>query len=395
MRKSACSVLMLAIGLSACSHAALPNALPGASAIAPLIERAAEHYKTLFNFGLPNAERPVASLIDVKGTLYGTSTEGGKDPGAGTVFSITPAGKQHVLHSFLDTPDGADPVAGLTYFDGTFYGTTFAGGKYNYGTVFSMSLSGKLHILHSFAGAPNDGEQPEGSLAVLNGVLYGTTSDGGKIGYGIVFSITKAGKLRVIYSFNAASYGQSPASGLLVWDNVLYGTAGGGAYPNGGTVFSLTTGGAEKVLHSFGGPNDGEGPVSALTRVGNLLYGTTQRGGAFSNGIAFSVSRSGEEKVIHSFGSGTDGQVPAYSGDALAVHNGELYGTTELGGKSAMGTVFGISTAGKERVLYSFGAFPAGREPYGGVTPVKDTLFGTTSTGGSNYEGTAFALTPL
>jgi uncharacterized repeat protein (TIGR03803 family) len=166
MRKSACSVLTLAIGLSACSHAALPNAVPGASATAPLIERAAEHYKTLFNFGLPNAERPVASLIDVKGTLYGTSTEGGKDPGAGMVFSITPAGKQHVLHSFLDTPDGADPVAGLTYLNGTFYGTTSAGGKYNYGIVFSISPSGKLHILHSFAGAPNDGEAPEGSLAV-------------------------------------------------------------------------------------------------------------------------------------------------------------------------------------------------------------------------------------
>jgi uncharacterized repeat protein (TIGR03803 family) len=181
---------------------------------------------------------------------------------------------------------------------GTLYGTSTEGGKYNYGIVFSISPSGKLHILHSFAGAPNDGEAPEGSLAVLNGVLYGTTTTAARSATG--------------------SCSASPK------------------------------------------------PVR---------------------------SRSGEEKVIHSFGSGTDGQVPEYGGDALAVHDGELYGTTELGGKSAMGTVFGISTAGKERVLYSFGAFPAGREPYGGVTPVKDTLFGTTTTGGSEYEGTAFALT--
>jgi uncharacterized repeat protein (TIGR03803 family) len=388
-------VLILSVGLGACSHAAVPNFLPGVSGASPFMQSAAVRYKTLFNFDEANGADPVANLIDVKGTLYGTTSEAGGTGYNGTVFSISPAGHEHTLHSFLGTADGADPVAALIYANGTFYGTTNNGGKHNYGTVFSMSPSGRLRVLHSFAGPPNDGEGPQGSLVVLHGVLYGTTFNGGKIGFGTIFSITKTGKEHVIYSFPAAAYGEFPVAGLLVSHGVLYGTGGGGVYDGAGTVFSITTNGTEKVLHSFGGPNnDGSGAISALTQVGHLFYGTTSRGGAYGGGTVFSISPSGAEKVIHSFGSGKDGSTPQGGNGPLALHDGALYGTTEEGGANSQGTVFSVSTAGAERVLYSFGAFPAARLPHGGVTAVKDTLYGTSVTGGSGLYGTVFALTP-
>jgi uncharacterized repeat protein (TIGR03803 family) len=212
MLKSLGFVLILSLGVGACSHAAAPSVLPGVSGTSPFMQSAAVRYKTLFDFDDVNGAEPVANLIDVKGTLYGTTSEGGTHY-YGTVFSISPAGHEHILHSFLDTPDGGDPVAGLIYFNGTFYGTTNNGGKHNYGTVFSMSPSGRLHVLHSFAGSPNDGEEPQGSLVELHGVLYGTTLDGGKVGFGTIFSITKTGKERVIYSFPAASTGNFPVAG--------------------------------------------------------------------------------------------------------------------------------------------------------------------------------------
>jgi uncharacterized repeat protein (TIGR03803 family) len=61
---------------------------------------------------------------------------GGGNAG-GTVFSITTSGTLTVLHRFGGSGDGDEPVAGLINVNGTLYGTTRAGGeKGGYGTVF-------------------------------------------------------------------------------------------------------------------------------------------------------------------------------------------------------------------------------------------------------------------
>ena len=59
---------------------------------------------------------PAAGLLDVNGTLYGTTQYGGAykdDYGGGTVYSVTTAGKEKVLHSFGGPADGCQPNAGL------------------------------------------------------------------------------------------------------------------------------------------------------------------------------------------------------------------------------------------------------------------------------------------
>lgn len=54
-----------------------------------------------------DANGPFGGLVDVSGTLYGTTYEGGVY-GFGTVFSITTGGtNEKVLHSFGYRNDGA------------------------------------------------------------------------------------------------------------------------------------------------------------------------------------------------------------------------------------------------------------------------------------------------
>ena len=137
---------------------------------------------------------PEAGLIeDGSGNLYGTASAGGggdcqgSSPGCGAVFELAADGTYSVLHPFTGGTDGALPQAPLVLHKGNLYGTTEKGGdgpaclsgSIGCGTVFMLSLDGSSWtetILHTF-GAINrtDGAQPEGSLLLSNGSLYGAT----------------------------------------------------------------------------------------------------------------------------------------------------------------------------------------------------------------------------
>jgi uncharacterized repeat protein (TIGR03803 family) len=145
------------------------------------IRSAPRHYQVLHSFGGPHDGKfPEASLLDVNGTLYGTTSRGGK-PQGGTVFSISTSGAEHVLYSFSQIHHGKQPDAGLIEVNGTFYGTTANGGAHNGGTVFSVSRAGRQRVLYSFndnGGSNADGNDPQASLIDVNGRLYGTTAGG-------------------------------------------------------------------------------------------------------------------------------------------------------------------------------------------------------------------------
>jgi uncharacterized repeat protein (TIGR03803 family) len=290
----------------------------------------------------PDGNFPLASLIDVNGTLYGTTAYGGSS-NKGTVFSLNPTtGAETVLYSFDGAPDGEIPAASLIDVKGTLYGATGYGGTNGAGTVFSLDVTtGVETVLHSFAGG-TDGSYPVAGLIDVKGTLYGTTETGGANGYGTVFSLDpKTGTETVLHSFGAGTDGTYPEGSLINVKGTLYGTAGLGGSHNYGTVFSLDpTTGAETVVYSFGGGADGVSPVAGLIQVKGALYGTTYAGGTHNDGTAFSVDpTTGAETVLHSFAAGGDGQNP-YPG--LTDVNGKLYGTTYFGGAYFYGTVFEI-----------------------------------------------------
>jgi uncharacterized repeat protein (TIGR03803 family) len=100
--------------------------------------------KVLHGFVGSDGYYPAAGLIDVKGTLYGTTEGGGvygSGYGAGTAYSITTSGSLTTLHSFGSGSDAAYPAAPFRKVRGTLYGTTAGGGAYGIGTVFRMSLN--------------------------------------------------------------------------------------------------------------------------------------------------------------------------------------------------------------------------------------------------------------
>jgi uncharacterized repeat protein (TIGR03803 family) len=93
-------------------------------------------YQVLYRFKRSHGANPWAGLIDVNGTLYGTTQEGG-EYGDGTVYSVSLAGTEKVVHSFLGYSDGAFPHSGLLNVNGTLYGTTSSGGRNkSYRTIF-------------------------------------------------------------------------------------------------------------------------------------------------------------------------------------------------------------------------------------------------------------------
>ncbi|HEY3638360.1 MAG TPA: choice-of-anchor tandem repeat GloVer-containing protein [Rhizomicrobium sp.] len=320
---------------------------------------------------------PVGGLIlDEAENLYGatrlggTSTENcaGEGEGCGTIFKLTPGGTHTVLYSFCalaNCADGAQPQAGLISDSaGNLYGTTSSGGANDAGTVFEIAPDGTEAVLYSFCSQTNcsDGGVPEGGL-IFDGAgnLYGTTSEGGIAG-GTVFKLAPDGTETPLYSFSGGSDGGSP-SGSIAMDSAgnIYGATqqGGDAScvtPVGGgcgTIFKVTSSGSETTLHIFEGSKAGDGndPVGGIVAdsAGNL-YGTTLLGGSntcsrgIGCGIVFELASSGTETVLFAFGKESEGRFPE-AGVTLDP-KGNLYGTTEEGGKGrsgGYGTAFKLS----------------------------------------------------
>lgn len=307
-----------------------------------------------FRGGRHDGGAPGGPLLDIDGALYGTTSYGGgtgcdSHLGCGTVFMLNPAGRETVLHEFRSGRDGKYPYDRVIDVNGTFYGTTLDGGGHGCasgtgcGAVFALAADGTETVLHAFKGAA-DGSYPVGSLINIGDKLYGVTETGGAYGLGTVFSLSHSGHFSVLYSFQGGSDGANPFAGLMFDGGRLYGTTGSGGGAQScaqgcGTVFSLGLDGTEAVLHAFGYGSDGAVPAAALIHVGKSLYGTTISGGAPGNGTVFKIDAQGNETVLHAFAGGRDGYAPQ---SGLVAFDGALYGTTPNGGVFGLGTVFKI-----------------------------------------------------
>jgi uncharacterized repeat protein (TIGR03803 family) len=323
----------------------------------------------------------------------------------GTVFVLTGDNTDKILHNFPSFGnDGTYPTAGLIDVGSTLYGTTSKGGKYGYGTVFRMSTSGSEKVLHNFPSFSNDGKVPLGGLIDVGGTIYGTTWEGGSNAVGTVFTITPSGAEKVLYSFKNNPDGAAPFAGLTNVSGTLYGTTQLGGTDGNGTVFRITTRGKEKPLYSFGSKgDDGLNPAAGLTYAYGALWGTTQYGGtkcakSRGCGTVFSITTGGTETVQHNFAGGNDGAAP-YAGLTNVSGTGFLFGTTSEGGKyGSNGTVFEISLRSTRSGSYgyylshTFGNGTDGRTPYATMIYVAGNLIGTTDGGGISGYGTVFSL---
>jgi uncharacterized repeat protein (TIGR03803 family) len=282
--------------------------------------------------------------------------------------------------------------------------------------VFELTPSGKEHVLYRFHGNAQ-GALPNSQLTLFKGEFYGEASAGGtgKCSYadypgcGMIFKMSPPGHVSIIYTLKGGNDAGTPDGGLVWHKGDFYGTTlAGGSHAcyssyGCGTVFKITPSGSETILHKFTGyPNDGALP-DGLVIIDGDLYGTTDSGGKYNCGLTyylpcgtvFKLTLSGQERIIYNFKgvSSHDGSFP----NQLVAVGGNLYGTTQGGGEGGTcgcGTVFKLTPSGQETILYSFKGGDDGSVPGSALIDVGSTLYGTTGVGGTHGDGTVFAVVP-
>ena len=191
--------------------------------------------------------QPSVGLIEGSdGALYGGTNQGGAYF-EGVVFKINKDGSGFkTLHHFNEA-DGANVYGPLLQgSDDALYGTTQFGGESNFGTVFKINPDGSgFETLHYFN--RSDGENPEaGLMEGPDGKLYGTTESGGKHDSGLIFKVEKDGTgFQRVHDFNHArlSDGDNPSAALVQGsDGNAYGTTSDGGPGGGGVVYRLAFG---------------------------------------------------------------------------------------------------------------------------------------------------------
>ncbi len=359
-------------------------------------------------------------VFDAAGNMYGT-TVGGGSANDGTAFELSPlqdgTWQEVIVYNFCsagsggDCPDGAIPNGGLVFdASGNLYGTTTYGGAADggEGTVFELSPPSQSggswteQVLWSF-GAVNEGRTPNGGLVIdAAGNLYGTTSDGGGGGVGLVFELSpgQSGWTEsVLYDF-CLNYpncldGAQPLAGVT-FDKAgnLYGTTMFGGQPHKigwGVAYELSptkSGWTETVLKVFNATSGGRTSAGITIGPAGQLYGALSQGVGGSCGAVFRVKPFAVVQL-------SDGCTPD---SAPLYHSGTLFGTTTEGGRG-QGILFEITSKGShvtQTTLYDFcqqANCADGSHPTGPLTLRNGQLYGATAYGGlSTYGGVIYRI---
>ena len=265
------------------------------------------------------------------GNFYCT-TVGDASTTFGTVVRVDPSGTPTTLHTFSGT-DGSQPPASVTEAPGPeFWGVTQGGGANGFGTIYKIDAQGTFTSVHDFAGS--DGSYPYAGLArAANGTFYGTTNEGGDQGEGTVFKIDPVTGFAVLHSFSfALQEGLFPRSSVLpASDGILYGTTPDGGTNSDGTIYKLDGAGNYTTINDLGAPGlpffGQEYPGAVLIEVGSgTFYGTASQANAF--GEVFQTDASGTVTSLHDFAAAGDGNDP-FAPVVLAT-DGALYGTAQV-----------------------------------------------------------------
>jgi uncharacterized repeat protein (TIGR03803 family) len=157
-----------------------------------------------------------------------------------------------------------------------------------------------------------------------------------------------------------------------------------------------------EVIYSFAGDDDGEYTDTdvAIDAEGNL-YGTSVLGGDFGGGSVWQLSPVGDgwvHTVLYSFTGGADGGEP-YKGVTLDAA-GNLYGTAVTGGSGSCeggcGVTYKLTKSGATWTQSVIHVFTGGADGSGPGARVavdnRGNVYGMTPTGGANGLGTIYAL---
>ncbi|MBV8489846.1 MAG: hypothetical protein JO199_04880 [Candidatus Eremiobacteraeota bacterium] len=376
-------VFLLCAFSAGCAAVGTRTVPPGEPAMPQREAPSTSAYRVIYSFnGKKDARALVGGLAVSHGVLYGAAQQGG-ELGYGAVFGVTTQGKETALASLSAAE--TDPVGGPAILGTTLYGGVW-GGTNSGSEIYAGPLHGTLKIVHVNTLA--DLSEP-GQAVALGGAIYGMLTGG----VGGVFRYTPSGKYEVIHKFDQYLHdGVDPSYYLTAANGVLYGATCFGGDHDQGIVFSLSPSGSYKVIYAFKGGADGECPEGALTYSDGKLYGSTSGSAAPPSqpsgpavGTLFSVTLAGKEAVIYRF-KGVPNNDCQYFFTSLVVVKGDVYGVCYSGGYQNNGLLFRVTPSGKETILHAFAGGADGSAPQT-IVRLGNSLYGITNGG----NGTVFS----
>jgi uncharacterized repeat protein (TIGR03803 family) len=355
-------------------------------------------FESLHAFTSASGTPRTALVFGADGALYGTTNTtffwypDPEGPVPGTIFRMETTGEFTTLHTFY-WEDGSGPAL-IQGSDGDFYGTTAEGGTNNLGTVFRLKATGDYEVLHSFDGA--DGSTPTSLFQGIDGNFYGSTTFGGAANMGTIFRATGQGEVTTLHEFHRRRRGRHPERSDAGLGRMALRSRDVGWDRRRRTLFRMDLGGSFQnfVYFSLEFGDGGIHPNGPLVSCGDVC-GTTQDGGEEgSEGATFKAFTNGSRLFDNGLDVATEGGIPL---TGLANIDGELFGTTSVGGEGGNGTIF-LAGGYDVPVLHAFagdgheGAAPAAPLVYID-TPEFSGIYGTASQGGlGGGSGTIFRI---
>ncbi len=353
-------------------------------------------YLKKFDFeSATSGKLPQGSMTVYNGKFYGMTSKGGSSD-AGVIYEWDPLTNIFIKKfDFNMVNTGDSPVGSLTSYNNKLYGMTLHGGATpnGYGAIFEWDpISNDFMKMYNLG---YDGECPHGSLSLLNGQFYGTTSQGGLHNCGNIF---KWDPINNIYTnmINLDSVPNGiPYGSFTLSNGKFFGMCYSGGANNKGTIFKWdpTTNIFLKAIDFYYAPS-GSKSYGSLLLSGGKFYGLTHTGGLYGNGAIFAwdpLSNTYTKKI--DFNGLATGSHPS---GTLVSFNGKFYGLTTFGGINDEGIIFEwdpVTNLFFKKV--DFDLWTKGALPKGSMTLFNEKFYGMTWVGGSLDNGVIFEWDPI
>lgn len=207
----------------------------------------------------------------------------------------------------------------------------------------------------------------------------------------LTFAQTYTYSTLVSFPATSAKSAVHPSAPIIDALGNLYGVFSNGGTYGGGTVFKVTPKGVLSLLYSFGAAaTDGNYPLGTLVRDSSgTLYGITVGGGRDGFGTIFKLTSAGKETTLYNI---LGGNYPLQSMSRDSA--GNLYGVDS----AWPGWVFELTRTGTYKIMYEFcsdNTCTDGYGPSGGpIVDREGNVYGVTSEGGEFFRGNVYKVTP-